>query len=135
MEKINLNKNWRYTIAIAGASYYEPTFDDRDWPLFTADTQLSTIQTGEALWLRCRFEMPPNDECSYWWLELRQNWPVTARIWVNYEALPLPPEFSPAKWEMTYAIAMGENIVTLQLQELVTANLWQNGQCVPYPCD
>lgn len=134
MKTIILDQNWRYLIAEDETQYHLPSLDDSAWLTVTSNTPLSPLKTGQTLWLRCHFEMPPNDECAYWWLELSQAWPEMARLWVNYEELPLPPQFSPAKWEITYAIAMGENVVTLQIHGNISPNLWQAMRCVPYPC-
>ena len=134
MKTINLNKNWLYRIVTDDTPYHLPTLDDSTWSGLLPQKQLPSLSNNEVLWLRCHFTMPPNDECSYWWLELAQTWPAHARIWVNYEALPLPPQFSPAKWEMTYAIAMGDNVVTIQTTSESTAQLCGGMRCVPYPC-
>ena len=134
MKTINLNKNWMYLIATDGRNYHLPTLDDSTWSDLISQAQLPNLSTREVLWLRCHFTMPPNDECSYWWLELAQDWPTNTRIWVNYEALPLPPQFAPAKWEMTYAIAMGDNVVTIQASSASAAQICGGMCCVPYPC-
>ncbi len=115
-------------------NYHEPLFDDRAWSEHSMSSELPELESGQVVWLRCHFDMPPNDECSVWWLEMDQAWPEDAQVWVNYEQLPLPMTENPAKWEITYAIAMDDNVVTLQFTTLPRADFWQQIQVVPYPC-
>lgn len=134
MNKIILNTTWRYQIASAITEFHNPDFDDTDWPVIEDVSQIAPCEAGQVLWLRTHFDMPPNDECSVWWLESNTAWPTEAHVWVNYEKLPLPMMCVPARWEITYAIAMDENIVTVQLTTLPSDDFWQSLQIVPYPC-
>lgn len=134
MQIIHLNQMWRYHIIDDETPYHSPKLEDSHWLNLAPLAKFPQLLAGQSIWLRYHFIMPPNDECSYWWLEFNQALPTSAKVWVNYEALPLPAHYSPAKWDITYAIAMDENLVTLQLRETVSIELCYTLLCVPYPC-
>lgn len=76
-----------------------------------------------------QFFMPPNDQCSTWWLEVEP--PLQAEVWVNGLVVgSLEPEVS--MLEVTAAVVMGENTLTLVLQGQPIES--ERCQVVPYPC-
>lgn len=75
-----------------------------------------------------RFWMPPNEQCSTWWLEAES--PTQAEVWVNGHAVGTLGNDNPTL-EITQAIAMGENALTVRL---MGAAEWQALRVVPYAC-
>ncbi len=77
-------------------------------------------------WLRCVVQMPPNDECSTWWLEMEGD--IAGEVWVNGQRVG---ELE-ATQEITQFVAMGDNHLVLKLTGGGTA--LQRVCCVPHPC-
>lgn len=134
MEAIKFKGEWRYLISTNNTPYYIPEVKDQDWDLVKLSEGLPELYQDETLWLRYHFEMEPNDECTEWWLELGGPLPDETRIWVNYEEIDPVSDHFPPRWDVTYAIAMGNNVVTLRIEEPITG-IWRNIACVPYPCE
>jgi hypothetical protein len=134
---IRLNQAWRYHLELQETVYHDPQLDDRQWAVIVPRTsKLPYFTQHQTLWLRTHFDMPPNDECAYWWLTFPSKLPDHARLWVNYEEIETESEYDPPRWDITFAIAIGDNVVTLQLTKPVDKDsLWREVACVPYPCE
>lgn len=137
MNVIELNAAWRYRVSTDDTPYHDPDLNDQDWNTLRPKlAQLPVITQHETLWLRMHFDMPPNDECAYWWLEFPVGLPDGARLWVNFEAIDIEQAAQLSKWDVTHAIFIGDNVVTLQLSDIVANNpFWQEAKCVPLPCN
>jgi hypothetical protein len=129
MQPILLHSGWHIFIGSDNKFYFEPGVDDTLWqPL----TDLPVLHPNERLWMRHGFEMPLNDECSTWWLELATPLPTSAQVWVNYEPIDLQRPL-----DVTYAVFMGKNVVTVYMTE---GEQWQKFAqnpkiiLVPRPC-
>lgn len=103
MQPIFLTNSWQY------------------WPLSVGDIstrlpdtppQFISLSEAEAGWLRCTFEMPPNDECSVWWLEGRGQ-QLGCEFWLNgmYIGVGQPDRF---RLEVTHAVRMEENVLLMR---------------------
>lgn len=88
-----------------------------------------TWQPEDETHISTHFIMPPNDQCSTWWLEVAA--PVEAEVWVNGQSLGILDAVSTTV-DITPAVAIGENTILLRL--LVGATAWGSASVVPYPC-
>ncbi|MCB9436404.1 MAG: hypothetical protein H6673_05340 [Anaerolineales bacterium] len=79
--------------------------------------------------LLTHFIMPPNDQCSTWWLEVEA--PVEAEVWVNGQALGLLDALTTIV-DITHAVAIGENTIHLRLSDGMAT--LAGASVVPYPC-
>lgn len=134
MEMIKLRDEWFYAIADQSAALENPESDDSEWDILMLAHGLPQVLEDEVLWLKYHFEMPANDECAYWWLEVGGPLPDHTRIWVNYEEIDPVSDYFPPRWDITYAVAMGENVITLRINDTVTGQ-WRKMHVVPYPCE
>ena len=129
MQAIHLDNHWLWRIGALDAAYDAPLLDDSAWHPLTA--LADTPHTEQYMWARAHFLMLPNDECSTWWLELTEPLPSGARVWVNYEEIVLAGR---TREDITFAVAMDDNVVTLCLPMAALPTAWYKMACVPYPC-
>lgn len=135
MQAILLNSDWHYRLSSDETAYHLPAIDDSAWLTFNPDRSITPTHDTKYIWLRIHFEMHPNDECSVWWLEFTERLAHNSQLWVNYERLVVTPDnLNAPRWDITFAVAMGDNVVTLCVPILHwQAPLWA-AACVPYPC-
>jgi len=114
------------TIELAGQWFYTPTKPE-NYPLDNLRVLHLPQERSETGWLHRTFEMPPNDECSVWWLEGSGS---TGDIWLNGM---LVGAGTPGQWrlDVTHAVTMEENIIIVNHQ---TSEQWTSMVLHPYPC-
>jgi hypothetical protein len=132
METIVLNENWRYRLVDRAdvGDYNARSIRVDDWETISLRNLVSVgINAGTSVWLRRTFVMPPNEQCASWWIEAESGF--QGEVWVNGQPVG---QLSAVPLEVTQAVAMGENVITMRIDSLprqAPASL----ACVPYPCE
>lgn len=127
MDIIRFNTEWRYQIAEVPLSADDKlSFVADQWNLLNSEI---FRMSGGFILLWQTFEMPPNDFCATWWLELVQ--PLNGQVWINRIYVG---ELSTERLEITKAVSLGSNQILLNMSLPLLNPIDELIACVPYPC-
>ncbi len=131
MDTLFLNKLWSYLPVSANDTtlYSDSSLDTSAWQQMEIPANWYThgLDHHGVVWFRREFEMPPNDECSAWWLEFG-GVDYACDVWLNGTYIGHHTGyFGKFRFEVTAAVQMEKNVLAVRVNspfEEIGKNGW-----------
>jgi hypothetical protein len=117
MHAIGLDSTWYYQAVVQSSegNTPPPVHDWADWQAIRLP-HLAPLPPHYNAWYATEFVMPPNEECSVWWLEA-EGIEFACQIWLNGQSLGSHwGGFTRFRLEVTHAVHMERNLVVIRVE-------------------
>lgn len=115
MQPIALKSTWYYRVESRQATIPLTPDHWQGWQPISLPHR-APLEASQAGWYATTFEMPPNDECSVWWLEAQGIYHA-CRLWINGQEVGAHwGGFTRFRMEITDIVQMETNLLVIQVE-------------------